>query len=456
MIHIPIIIIGVVAVAALTSCQQKETEEEKKPSPPEAKPFTPVTPPPPPVVAPKPVEARDSTNILKADKELTEYLLKAVANTKTGEGKIKSLIKAIIGKGKMHAGTENEIEALGVIYNKDPEARPEGGFGAVQLFKGKEGKRYAQCLELSILFVTMARIVGLEASVADVIIDANGDLNIAEDGHVCAVVKIGGKRIFVDLTVENEKDAYDIKHQDVREMTDQEARARFHKMNGIYYVKQNKYDMAKKEFQKAIEISPNSASAHTSMGTFYGKHGNYGAQGNIAFAQAEFVKAIELDPKYAAAHYNLASTFFRQGRDNLAIGALGKALEIYPEYTEARLALGKVYVAQGSLHYAIDEYRKVAKQDRTVIEAYTQIYSIYEKQKNLAGAEKDFKDLVTHNSEDTYALQYLVNIYEETDRLKLAAETCDRLVEIYTKYGNTSMANRISEKAQKLRKQEEK
>jgi len=84
-----------------------------------------------------------------------------------------------------------------------------------EVFKTREGV----CGEMAYLYVTMARLAGLEAKWVEVFVDYKGE----KVYHACAAVKINGKYILVDPAYHS----FDIKHKKYKILSDKEAAEMF-------------------------------------------------------------------------------------------------------------------------------------------------------------------------------------------------------------------------------------
>jgi transglutaminase-like putative cysteine protease len=91
---------------------------------------------------------------------------------------------------------------------------------AAEVYNDREGV----CGEMAVLYVAMARSVGLQANYVSVDIDYKGE----KVYHACAAFKFKGKYILVDPAYYS----FDIKHVDYKVMTDQEAVPHFKAMRG--------------------------------------------------------------------------------------------------------------------------------------------------------------------------------------------------------------------------------
>lgn len=76
--------------------------------------------------------------------------------------------------------------------------------------------------------------------------------------------------------------------------------------------------------RKAVELDPQSAEAHASLGLVLSHRWEW------AEAEAEFRRALELDPRYANAHHWYADYLSIQGRHDEAISESRRALELDP------------------------------------------------------------------------------------------------------------------------------
>jgi len=93
-----------------------------------------------------------------------------------------------------------------------------------------------------------------------------------------------------------------------RDKKDHIALSDEHNSRGIELADRGWLDEAVKEFQKAIELDPDSAHAHDNLATVYSEKKLYRE------ALAEYLTAIRLEPESATAHYNLGVLLTSQRR----------------------------------------------------------------------------------------------------------------------------------------------
>ncbi|HEU5247067.1 MAG TPA: tetratricopeptide repeat protein [Candidatus Udaeobacter sp.] len=107
------------------------------------------------------------------------------------------------------------------------------------------------------------------------------------------------------------------------------------------------------EFQRAIALNPNYATAHQ----WYGRH-PLTALGRLNEAIAEGKRATELDPLSPVINTDLGQTLFMARRYDEAIAQVRKTLEIDPTFYYAHYTLGMALQLKGDVASAITEYTK--------------------------------------------------------------------------------------------------
>jgi TolB-like protein/Tfp pilus assembly protein PilF/class 3 adenylate cyclase len=107
------------------------------------------------------------------------------------------------------------------------------------------------------------------------------------------------------------------------------------------------------EFQRAIALNPNYATAHQ----WYGRH-PLTALGRFDEAIGEGKRAVELDPLSPVINTDLGQTLFMARRYDEAIAQLRKTLEVDPTFYYAHYTLGMALQLKGDMPAAIAEYTK--------------------------------------------------------------------------------------------------
>src|SRR3984957_2891634 len=107
--------------------------------------------------------------------------------------------------------------------------------------------------------------------------------------------------------------------------------------------------------RKAVEIAPQSAEAHASLGLVFSHSWNW------AGAEAEFRRALELDPQYANAHHWYGDYLSIKGRHDEALAEASRALELDPLNLMISTWVGLRY-------YQARDYSRAIEQGRNSVE----------------------------------------------------------------------------------------
>ncbi len=109
---------------------------------------------------------------------------------------------------------------------------------------------------------------------------------------------------------------------------------------------------AEKEFERALELNPNSPRAHVAYGEYLRAMNRWDEAVN------EYQKAQEADPLSADAYLGLAETFVELRRYDPAIRYYQKAFELEPNHALAHFLLKSVYERKGMYKEALAEWQK--------------------------------------------------------------------------------------------------
>lgn len=125
-------------------------------------------------------------------------------------------------------------------------------------------------------------------------------------------------------------------------------------------------DEAHNAVQKALELDPNLAEAHATLGFIKMFH-----EWNWQEAEVAYKRSIELNPGYASAHHWYATLLAIEGRNKEAKAAMRRALEINP--------LSHNFLADmGQLHYFDREYEEAKEYCRQALEVYPEFFFAHE------------------------------------------------------------------------------
>jgi TolB-like protein/Tfp pilus assembly protein PilF len=165
------------------------------------------------------------------------------------------------------------------------------------------------------------------------------------------------------------------------------------------------FEQSLKEFERAIQLNPNYATAH-----------QWSARPLLALGQfdraiAESKRAVELDPLSLVINTDLGTDYFVARHYDEAIAQFRKTIEMDPRFYFAHGALGRTWQLKGQLNEAIAEYRKAAElnDDPSVLALLGQAYA-------RAGQREEAQRILARLSEEaksryvqaySFALMYL-------------------------------------------------
>jgi len=103
---------------------------------------------------------------------------------------------------------------------------------------------------------------------------------------------------------------------------------------GITHLSLLRNDLAKKEFERAIKLSPDYAEAHNNLGVVHYMRRKYKS------AVKQYEKAIERAPTTASFYSNLGTALFAQKKLEKAVEAYSKAINLDPDIFDRRSLSG--------------------------------------------------------------------------------------------------------------------
>ncbi|MGD1083140.1 MAG: tetratricopeptide repeat protein [Verrucomicrobiota bacterium] len=125
-----------------------------------------------------------------------------------------------------------------------------------------------------------------------------------------------------------------------------------HTFFGDALLQKGNVDEAISQFQTALRIEPDNASAHNNLGNALEQ------KGRLDEAILQYHNSLQLQPEHAETYCNLGNALLKKGSVEEAIRQLQKALQIKPDFAAARYNLGNAFLQSGSLDEAITQYQK--------------------------------------------------------------------------------------------------
>ena len=173
--------------------------------------------------------------------------------------------------------------------------------------------------------------------------------------------------------------------------------------NSLAYVKRY-YDWdwvgAEKEFQRAIELSPNYATAHH----WFGIH--LAQMGRTDEALKEIHRALELDPLSIIINTNVAWIYYFARQYDQAIGQFKKTLDMDPNYAVAHMRLGEAHIQKKMFGEALSELRRAVSLSPESMDILAELGYAY----GVAGQRSEAERILAKLGE--YAKDRYVSFYD--------------------------------------------
>jgi tetratricopeptide (TPR) repeat protein len=128
--------------------------------------------------------------------------------------------------------------------------------------------------------------------------------------------------------------------------------ADYYKSRGVSYSMKGDEDRAIADKTRAIELAPNTADYYKSRGVSYHNKGDYDR------AIADFSRALELAPNTADYHYSRGVSYSMKGDEDRAIADFNRALELAPNTADYHYSRGVSYSMKGDEDRAIADYNR--------------------------------------------------------------------------------------------------
>ncbi len=124
---------------------------------------------------------------------------------------------------------------------------------------------------------------------------------------------------------------------------------------GDLYRRENRFNEAIKQYEKAIKINPDNSDAYNGWG--------YALlmKGQKEDADLKFSKALELNPYHERAHFNLVKLKFSQGAHQKALEEIDKLVSLKPESGQIYRDAGDICIKLGNYEKAIELYKECIK-----------------------------------------------------------------------------------------------
>ena len=207
--------------------------------------------------------------------------------------------------------------------------------------------------------------------------------------------------------------------------------------------------------QKALEIDPSLGEAHAALAT-----SKWSSELDYAGAEREYRRAIELSPNYATAYHWLGEFLVFQGRFDEGLAEYKKALELDPMSLAIQTDLGRAYYMARQYDRSIEHFKKLIEMDPNYVRTHFYLSQVYrEKGMCEEGLQEDEKgrELLGERTEDELkkGLQAIVEACKQSgpkgawqkiqelttaDLAKGEQVPADQMAEMYARIGNRDKA----------------
>jgi len=139
--------------------------------------------------------------------------------------------------------------------------------------------------------------------------------------------------------------------------------------------------------EKALELDPTLGEAHAALGT-----AKWSGEMDYAGGEREYRRAIELSPNYATAHHWLGEFLVFQGRFDEGFAEYKKALELDPMSLAIQTDLGRAYYLARQYDRSIEYFKKLIEMDPNYVRTHFYLARVYrEKGMCEEGLQEDEK-----------------------------------------------------------------
>jgi XTP/dITP diphosphohydrolase len=121
---------------------------------------------------------------------------------------------------------------------------------------------------------------------------------------------------------------------------------------GSRFLDLKQYDLALKEFQRAVQANPKDAMAHMMLGAALYWNGD--VDGSLA----AYAKSLELDPDNAQAHMLVGISQAWKGEQRASYAAFKRAAELDPSRADIQMNIGSIEETLGMVPEALEHFRR--------------------------------------------------------------------------------------------------
>ncbi|HEX7344006.1 MAG TPA: tetratricopeptide repeat protein [bacterium] len=174
-----------------------------------------------------------------------------------------------------------------------------------------------------------------------------------------------------------------------------------YRARGYSYAENKQYDLALKDFSKAIELDS------TDLGAYLGRASTYNSVSLEDKAIADYDHILQLDPKNSRAYSQRALIYKKQDEIDLALKDYLKAIELDPKDRYSIHAVGHIYFGKDDLDKALEYFNREIELAPDHQNGYTSRGYVYLRQQKFDEAIADFSKALEIDPEYAHGLNYM-------------------------------------------------
>ena len=190
----------------------------------------------------------------------------------------------------------------------------------------------------------------------------------------------------------------------------------------------DKLELSIQSYQNSIDIEPDYAEAHNNLGNVFKEIGQ------LDDAISSYEKAISIKPDYIEAFYSLGATFHEAGKLEDTVQCYERVLELRPDFAGMHNNLGNVLRELGHFDKAVLSYEKAISITPDFVEVYYNLGITFQELKQLDNALSNYKKAIEIKSNYKEAFNNLGIVYKELKEFDLAIQSYKEATNINPKY----------------------
>ncbi len=216
---------------------------------------------------------------------------------------------------------------------------------------------------------------------------------------------------------------------------------------GVRLARQNHFEEAIGEHEKALQMDPSLVQAHVNLIRLYGELKQFEP------AERHYRKLVELDPGQPDGHYNFGVILSSLERFQEAEEAFRKAIDLNPHFALAHNNLGYMLERLGRREEAADHYREAVRNDPTYRLARFNLGRTLVASGETEEAITELSRTLTPEDEETPRFLYALSAaYVRAGKLEEAHACAESAKQQATRWGQQGLAEAIEKDLQRLKK----